>query len=162
MTNGVHNRERTLQHALNLEYLTVGWNILEGVISLTAALAAGSVALLGFGADSFVESASAAVLIWRLRAEHQMEDREVVAKLDVQAHRLVGLSLFLLAAYIAADAARALWQQDRPHATFLGIAVTSLSLGVMWWLSRAKRDAAIALESRALGADAFPGLAPIS
>ena len=60
-------RDEVLGQALRLEYLTVGWNVVEGVVAVTAALAAGSVALLGFGIDSFVESASGAVLIWRRR-----------------------------------------------------------------------------------------------
>lgn len=56
-----------LRRALRLEYLTVGWNIVEGLVAIAAGMAAGSVALLGFGIDSFVESASGSVLIWRLR-----------------------------------------------------------------------------------------------
>jgi hypothetical protein len=66
-------RVRLVQRALGLEWLTVGWNVLEGIVAMLAALGAGSVALLGFGIDSFVESASGAVLIWRLRAEQQAE-----------------------------------------------------------------------------------------
>ena len=62
-------RQRALAHASNLEYVTIGWNILEGVIAVLAAHAAGSVALLGFGIDSVVESASGGVLLWRLAAE---------------------------------------------------------------------------------------------
>ena len=64
-------RRRLLQNALRLEYLTVGWNVLEGIIAVAAAVAAGSVALLGFGLDSFVESASGTVLVWRLHAERK-------------------------------------------------------------------------------------------
>jgi divalent metal cation (Fe/Co/Zn/Cd) transporter len=62
-------RRSALRHGLRLEYLTVGWNLVEGVVAVAAAIAAGSVALLGFGVDSFVESASGGVLIWRLRRE---------------------------------------------------------------------------------------------
>lgn len=62
-------RGQLIARGLRLEYLTVGWNLAEGVIAVGAGLAAGSVALIGFGVDSFVESVSGSVLIWRLRAE---------------------------------------------------------------------------------------------
>lgn len=63
-------RSAALRHALALEYLTGSWNVVEGVIAIAAATAASSVALLAFGIDSFVECTSGAVMIWRLRAEH--------------------------------------------------------------------------------------------
>ena len=144
-----------LQRALRLEYLTVGWNVVEGLIAVTAALAAGSVALLGFGIDSFVESASGLVLVWRLRSETSGRDHEAVERLDRRAHRLVGASLFLLAAYIVVDASVALWRHEAPARSLVGIVLTIISIGVMLWLARAKRRAAAALGSRALAADAF-------
>jgi divalent metal cation (Fe/Co/Zn/Cd) transporter len=147
-------RVRLVQRALGLEWLTVGWNVLEGIVAMLAALGAGSVALLGFGIDSFVESASGAVLIWRLRAEQQAEPGRV-ERVERRAQRLVAVSLFCLAAFIAAEAARHLLTGKRPEVSRIGIAITSLSLAVMWWLARAKREAAQALGSRALGADAF-------
>lgn len=145
-----------LRRALRLEYLTVGWNIAEGVIAVAAALAAGSVALLGFGIDSFVESASGGVLIWRLLAERRGTlGRREIERLDHRARRLVGVTLFLLAAYVAVDATMALWRQERPEASPVGIALTLVSIVVMLWLARAKRRAAAGLGSRALAADAF-------
>jgi divalent metal cation (Fe/Co/Zn/Cd) transporter len=141
--------------ALRLEYLTVGWNLAEGAIAVGAALLAGSVALLGFGIDSFVESASAGILIWRLRAEAHSADRAAVERLDRTAHRLVGISLLLLAAYVAIDATLTLVHGDRPRPSVVGIAVTAISIGVMVWLARAKRRLADALGSRAMRADAF-------
>lgn len=148
-------RKGHLARALRLEYLTVSWNLVEGAVAVLAALAAGSVALLGFGADSFVESVSGGILIWRLRAETGgMAPREL-ERLDRRAHRLVALSLFLLAAYIAVDAALSLWHRDRPNASPLGMGLTVVSLVVMIWLARRKRQAAAALGSRALEADAF-------
>ena len=143
-----------LERALRLEYLTVGWNVIEGAIALAAALAAGSVALLGFGIDSFVESASGLVLVWRLRAEGSGRDHAAIEQLDRRAHRLVGLSLFLLAAYIAGDAGLSLWRHEVPTRSFVGIVLTVVSIAVMLWLARAKRRAAAALGSRALAADA--------
>jgi divalent metal cation (Fe/Co/Zn/Cd) transporter len=140
---------------LRLEYITVGWNIIEGVVSVAAALAAGSVALLGFGVDSFVETTSGLVMIWRLRAERHARDHEAIERLDQRAHKLIALSLFMLAAYIAFDALKALLTREQPEPTMVGIAITLLSLVVMWWLARAKRRTAEGLSSRALEADSF-------
>lgn len=148
-------RSKLVGHALRLEYLTVGWNLVEGVIAIAAALAAGSVALLGFGIDSFVESASGLVLMWRLRAENAGSDHEHIEALERRALKLVALSLFALAAFVIVKAALSLWQQERPEPSGVGIAITSLSIGVMWWLARAKRVTARALGSRALEADSF-------
>jgi Co/Zn/Cd efflux system component len=144
-----------LQQGLRLEILTVTWNIIEGLVSIYAAIIAGSVALLGFGVDSFVETTSGAILIWRLRAERRARDHEEIERLDHRARRLVGVSLFLLAAYVAFDAVKSLSMRDRPAPSTVGIVVTSISLVVMWWLARAKRRTAAALGSRALEADSF-------
>jgi divalent metal cation (Fe/Co/Zn/Cd) transporter len=151
----VETRRDLLRRALGLEWLTVGWNIVEGLIAVAAALAAGSVALLGFGIDSFVESASGGILIWRLLAEKRAADHHAIERLDRRARRLVAVSLFALALYVAIDAAFSLWQAERPHASLPGIILTILSIGVMVWLARAKRRTAVALGSRALESDAF-------
>jgi divalent metal cation (Fe/Co/Zn/Cd) transporter len=149
------SREGRLRQALRLEWLTVGWNVVEGVIGVSAALAAGSVALLGFGIDSFVESASGGVLVWRLRAERSSMAPAEIERLDHRARRLVGVSLYLLAAYVAVDAALALWRRERPSSSPVGIGLTVVSLFAMIWLARAKRRAAAGLGSQALKADAF-------
>jgi divalent metal cation (Fe/Co/Zn/Cd) transporter len=149
-------RREHLARALGLEYLTVGWNIAEGVIAVSAAVLAGSVALLGFGIDSFVESASGAVMIWRLLVERRAGSND--ARLDAiehRARRLVALSLFLLAAFVAFDAVDTLWASKRPAFSLVGVILTSVSLVVMLWLARAKRRVARALGSRAMEADAF-------
>lgn len=149
-------RRRLLQNALRLEYLTVGWNVLEGIIAVAAAVAAGSVALLGFGLDSFVESASGTVLVWRLHAERKgsMSPKDI-EELDERAHRMVGVSLFLLAAYVGLDAVTTLYRGEKPETSLVGIVLTTVSLAVMLWLARAKRSTARALGSRAMEADAF-------
>lgn len=148
-------RARTLAHALRLEYLTVGWNVTEGVVAVAAALAAGSVALLAFGIDSFVECASGAILIWRLRAEKTAKDAAAVERLDRRAHQLVGWSLFALAAWVLFDASNALYTKERPDPSIVGIVLLILSIAAMYWLAKAKRRAAAALKSRALEADSF-------
>lgn len=152
--NGVE-RERAVGQALRLEYLTIGWNVVEGLVAVAAAVVAGSVALLGFGIDSFVESVSGAVLVWRLLAERRGADPERVERLDATAHKLVGASLFLLAAYVAFDAVSALWTRERPHPSVVGIVLTVVSILSMQWLARAKLRVAKRLGSRAMEADAF-------
>lgn len=148
-------RASLLRRGLRLEYLTVGWNVVEGVISVAAALAAGSVVLLGFGIDSFVETGSGGILIWRLLAERRVSDADAVERIEHRARQLVGASLFGLASYVAIDAILSLAQQEHPESSSVGIAVTAVSLGVMRWLARAKRRVAVALGSRAMEADAF-------
>lgn len=154
-TAAIASRRALLHRGLRLEYLTVGWNVVEGAIAITAALAAGSVALLGFGIDSFVESVSGSVLIWRLRTEVAGDaDERSIERVERLAERLVGLSFFALAAYILFDATTTLIGQERPDASPVGIALTALSIGVMLWLAQAKRRTAAELGSRALAADA--------
>lgn len=147
-------RAALLSRGLRLEYLTVGWNVVEGVIAVGAGLAAGSIALIGFGVDSFVESISGAVLIWRLRDEAVGgADEERIEHVERRAARLVAVSFLILAAYVAFEAVRTLLAQDRPDASPIGITLTVISLAVMLWLARAKRETGEALGSRALIAD---------
>jgi len=157
MIVAVQSRPSLLRRALRLEYLTVGWNIVEGVVAIAAALASGSVALLGFGIDSFVESASGSVMIWRLLAERNADedDEERVEHLERRAQKLVAGSLVLLAAYIAWDSVSSLVANDRPEPSLVGILLAIVSLSVMWWLAREKRRVGGALGSRAMTADAF-------
>lgn len=148
-------RPQLLARGLRLAYLTVGWNIVEGFVAVGAALAAGSVALLGFGIDSFVETASGLIIIWRLMAERQAVDHERIETVERRAQRLVAASLVGLAAYITVDAVTTIVGGEHPQPSPVGVGIAALSLGVMWWLARAKRRTAIALGSRALQADAF-------
>lgn len=149
-------RPELVGRALRLEFLTVGWNVVEGVVGVAAALVAGSVAILGFGVDSFVECASGLVMIWRLRAErrHTLNDATLDA-VEHRARRLVAGSLFMLAAYVTFDAIETLWTGDRPSFSVVGVSLLALSIGVMLWLARAKRRLARELGSQALEADAF-------
>lgn len=148
-------RATALRRGLRLEYLTVGWNIVEGAVAITAAIVSGSVALLGFGVDSVVESVSGSVLIWRLGSEARgRRDEEAIERIERNAERLVGASFFVLAAYVAFDATTSLLNGERPEPSVIGIALTAASIAVMLWLARAKRRAAAELGSRALAADA--------
>ena len=133
-----------------LEYLTIIWNLLEGTISVGAGLLAGSIALVGFGFDSFIESLSGGALLWRLHLDAP-ERRERAEKIAL---RVIGISFLLLAAYVAVDAAKSLINREPPEATYLGIAIAALSLVVMPILARAKRRVAKELHSHAMEADA--------
>lgn len=154
-TPTAHAREALLSRGLLLEYITVGWNIVEGIIAVGAGVLAGSPALIGFGADSFIESISGGVLIWRLAGERSgRHDEEGVERIERRAERLVGASFLVLAAYVAVEAVRALVTAEAPDASPIGIGLTTLSIVVMLWLARAKRHTGEALGSRALVADA--------
>jgi divalent metal cation (Fe/Co/Zn/Cd) transporter len=148
-------RPALLRRAVRLELLTIGWNIVEGVVAIAAAVAAGSVALLGFGIDSFVESASGAILLWRLLEERRTTDEARIERVERRARRLVAASLVLLAAWIVLDSVTSLLAGERPEASAVGIVLAIVSLLVMWWLAREKRRVGMALGSRAMTADAF-------
>ena len=152
-------REVARTRALRLEWFTVGWTSLEAVIGLTAAIRASSVALLGFGADSVIEVASAGVLIWRLRAERTARNPAAIRQLDLRAHRLVAFTLTALATYIVVDAGVSLWKSERPHSTVVGVLLTLVTIAVMYWLARLKRRTATALDSCSLRADSFQATA---
>ena len=132
-----------------LEYLTVGWNSLEGLIAVGAGLAAGSIALVGFGFDSVIEVTSGLALLWRLH----MDAPERRERAERTALKLVGWSFLLLAAYVAFDAVKSLARREPPEASYVGIALAALSLVVMPLLARAKRRVAAGINSRALQAD---------
>ena len=87
------------QKALLLSYFTVGYNILEGIVSIAAGIVAGSIALIGFGLDSFIESLSGGVMIWRFRSREKMS-REEELKVEKKAIRLVAYTFFILGAYV--------------------------------------------------------------
>jgi divalent metal cation (Fe/Co/Zn/Cd) transporter len=134
----------TVRRGRRLEYLTIAWNSLEGLIAIGAGLVAGSIALVGFGFDSVIEVSSGAIVLWRLVSG---EHREKLAL------RLVGVSFLALAAYVGFDAVKSLVYRELPESSYVGIAIAALSLVVMPLLARAKRNVAAQLNSRAMHAD---------
>lgn len=146
----VVQRKRDVQRGIRLEYLTVGWNVLEGAIAIVAGSIAGSVALVGFGLDSAIESSSGAVLLWRLHAERNGENIE---RLEKTALKLVGIGFLLLAAYVAFDSISTLLLREASRRSVVGVALSLASLLVMPLLARAKRRTASDLNSAALHAD---------
>lgn len=147
-------RPALIRRGLVLEYLTVGWNVLEGLIAIVAGLLSGSVALVAFGMDSLVEIISGFVLIWRLRAEDRGDlDEAALERTERRAELLVGGAFMVLAAYVTIESLRSLLRAEAPEASPVGIVLTALSIVVMLWLARAKRETGEALGSRALIAD---------
>lgn len=145
------DRPQLLSRALQLAYFTVAWNVIEGLVAIWAAIPAGSDALLGFGLDSGVESLSGLVLIWRLNIERKDTDR--AAEVEEQALKLIGLTFFALAAFVGYQSATTLLNGVRPEPSWVGIAVTTLSLIVMPILARNKERVGKAMDSRAVLAD---------
>lgn len=144
-------RSQSLRRGLWLEYFTLIWNLIESIVGMAAGIAAGSVALVGFALDSLVESSSAGILIWRLRAE----DRGGRAAEDVErkAIRLVAVAFLALATYVGIRSLIDLLVRSRPDESPVGIGLAMVSLLVMPVLAWRKYSVARVLDSRALQAD---------
>jgi divalent metal cation (Fe/Co/Zn/Cd) transporter len=144
-------RRHDLRRGLWLEYAGLSYNVLEAIVGLAAGVAAHSVALVAFGLDSVIESASASVLVWRLRSETRAT--RTAEESERLAVRLVGLAFFALAAYVGARAAFDLIRETQPEESVPGIVLALVSVIVMPLLAWRKRVTARALDSRALQAD---------
>lgn len=152
MATTTADRVLLLRRGRTLELFTIVWNTAEGLLSVVLGLFAGSVALIGFGIDSFIETSSGAVLLWRLQTQRDVASAE---RAEATALRLVGASLLALAAYIVYEAALSLIRRSPPEASVAGIALAIVSLVVMPLLAREKRKVAAQLDSRALFADSL-------
>jgi divalent metal cation (Fe/Co/Zn/Cd) transporter len=138
---------RLRRRGFRLEYATMTWMVAEAAVAITAGLAAASIALVGFGLDSVIELFSATIVIWQLRGEIAGQDRET------RAVRLIGVTFFVLAAYLTVESIRDLATQARPGQSVPGLAVTAAALVVMPVLAVAKRRTGQALGNRTLVAD---------
>ena len=146
--------------ALILTYITVGYNILEGVVSMIAGYLAGSIALSGFGLDSFVESLSGMVMLWRLRNLTDSPDDDEERR-EEKAVRLIGYTFFILAAYVFYESANKLYFREKPESSLFGIIIALVSLITMPVLFHQKYRTAHELDSRSLMADSKETLACI-
>jgi divalent metal cation (Fe/Co/Zn/Cd) transporter len=144
-------RQAAVRRARLLNRVTIGWNVVEGVVAVTAGLLAGSVSLVGFGLDSGIEVSASVILAWRLWQER---GGGCMAESDRRATRGIAVCFAVLAAYVWTEAGRDLLDGARPEASAVGIAMAGLSLLVMPWLARAKRRLAPALGSRAAVSEA--------
>ncbi len=145
------DRAGLVRRGRRLEYFTVAYNSLEGLIAIVAGLMAGSIALVGFGFDSIIEVTSGLTLIWRLNADVDEERRDRVEAISV---RIVGVCFLALALYVSYDSIKSLIIHDPPDESVPGIILAAASLIVMPLLVRAKRRIARGISSGAMAADA--------
>lgn len=145
--------------ALWLVIATMAYNLAEGAIALWAGVAAKSIALVGFGFDSYLELGAAGALLWRLRVEARGADAEVVERTERRVHRVVGGTFVALALYVAVQLVWVLWQRRPPEESAVGIALAAASLLIMPLVAWGKLRAARELGSGALRAEAKETLA---
>jgi divalent metal cation (Fe/Co/Zn/Cd) transporter len=143
-------RTDLIQRGERLECFTILWNSIEGLLSIGAGITAGSIALVCFGLDSFIEVISGSALLWRMKADRDVEQREHAERISL---RVVGLCFLALAAYVAIDSVYSLLHKSGPERSILGIAIGVASLFVMPLLARAKRNIGTAIGSPAMVAD---------
>ncbi len=127
-------RDRLIARAKALSWLSLAWMTVEGAVAITAAVIAGSVALLGFGIDSAIEGLASVIVIWRFTGSRRLSEHA-----ELRAQKAVAVSFFLLAPYIAQDAIRALITTERPSVSWVGIGLSLSSIVVMPLLGRAKQ-----------------------
>jgi cation diffusion facilitator family transporter len=149
MRSGTENLWHT---ALLLEYFTVAYNIAEAVLSIFFGMLAGSIALVGFGLDSIVESLSAVILIWRLR-QHDIRSREEEERTERTAQRFVAVTFFILGLYILYESADKLIYQEIAQPSPVGILIAIASILIMPALAWKKQAVGNAIGSKALVAD---------
>lgn len=149
--SAVLERSLVARRGRRLEYFTIAWNALEGLVAVIAGVIAGSISLVGFGIDSFIEVTSGGALLWRMSVDANIERRERNERLAL---RVVGSCFLALAAYIAYESATDLSSKKAPEHSVPGIVLACVSLVVMPLLSRAKRNVGHALGSAAMHADA--------
>jgi divalent metal cation (Fe/Co/Zn/Cd) transporter len=151
MNDLIISREAAAHRGRRLEYFTIAWNSLEGLIGIGAGMIAGSVSLVGFGIDSLIEVTSGATLLWRMSVDADAARRERNERLSL---RIVGACFLALALYVAIEAVLDLGRKAAPERSVSGIALAVVSLIVMPVLSRAKKSVGNALSSAAMKADA--------
>ncbi len=147
------DRSLLLREALRLEWLTIGWMIVEAAVAIAAGFASGSVVLTAFGLDSVIELVSAGVLLWRLSAE--LNRRRFTEDAERSASRIAGALLLILAAYVSITALWGLAEGSRPEFSWPGFIVALAAIPAMRYLAYRKIAVADQLGSRALRADAM-------
>lgn len=145
------DRSALVRRGLALNWLTIGYNVVEAIVAIAAGLVARSVALVGFGLDSVIEVTASGAAQWRLRADLDPARR---ARVERTTHKIIGWSFLALAAYVVVDSANALVGREPPERSMVGLVLLALSAVVMPMLARAKRRVARAMTSRALESEA--------
>lgn len=147
-------RRRLVWMALQIEFVSLAWIVVEAVLSAVAALQSGSLALSAFSVDSAIELLSGLVLTSRLWLEFQYGEAGLSEVVERVSSAIVGVCLFSLAAYIAWRSGQALAIRHSVHTTSLGIAVVAGSSIITPWLARSKHRLGVRLHSHALLGDA--------
>jgi divalent metal cation (Fe/Co/Zn/Cd) transporter len=147
-----------VSRALRLEWLTLGWMAIEAAVAIGSGIAAHSLTLIAFGADSVIELASAGVLIWRLTAESRHGEAFIEA-IERRAARIGAALLFALAIYVVITALWSLWARNAQEFSLPGLIVAIAAIPIMIVLARAKLHIAADLGSAALRADAAEAIA---
>jgi divalent metal cation (Fe/Co/Zn/Cd) transporter len=142
---------------LRLEWFTAGWMLIEAVVAIGSGIAAHSVSLIAFGADSLIELASAGVLLWRLDVEMR-RGAEFSERVEHRASRIGAALLFALAVYVVVSAAYGLWMREGQEFSMPGLVLAVLAIPMMWWLAKAKMRVADRIGSQALRADAVESI----
>ncbi len=131
---GTEERRRLVRRARLLAWGGIAWHFVEFAIALAAGIAASSIALIGFGADSLIEGAAGFVVVWLFTGA-----RLHSPSAERRAQQLIAMSFFLLAAYVGVEATRTLVAGDHPEASWVGIALAAVTAPTMPLLARAKR-----------------------
>jgi divalent metal cation (Fe/Co/Zn/Cd) transporter len=145
------DRQLIAHRGKRLEYFTIAWNTIEGLVAVVAGAFAGSISLVGFGVDSFIEVASGAAVLWRMSVDADIHRRERNERLTL---KIVGTCFVGLAIYIGYESVTDLLHRNVPESSLPGIILAAVSLIVMPLLSRAKRRVGKEMGSAAMNADA--------
>jgi divalent metal cation (Fe/Co/Zn/Cd) transporter len=139
---------RLARQAKLLSWASLGYMAVEGLVAIVAGIAAGSIALIGFGIDSAIEGFASVVIVWRFTGSrtlsHQAEQR---------AQKLVAIQFFILAPYVGIEAIRALINSNHPEESLVGIALAASSIVAMPLLGRAKQRIGSRLGSSATASE---------
>jgi divalent metal cation (Fe/Co/Zn/Cd) transporter len=149
--SSISNRAILVHRGRNLEYFTIAWSAIEGAVAVWAGAVAGSISLIAFAADSFIELASGAALLWRVSVDADVKER---TRNEKRALRIVGSCFLLLAFYILYESSNDLIHKHAPDVSPLGIILACIALVIMPLLARGKRKIGSALTSAAMSADA--------
>ncbi len=152
------NVDRLYKKGLYLEYFTVGYNILEAIVSIVFGSIANSIALIGFGLDSIIESLSGLVLIWRL-SQHGKISKAAEERLEKRATKFIAITFFILGVYISFQSVRKLVIEEIPEPSLPGIVIATTSIIIMPLLTWQKYKTGKQINSRALVADSKETLA---
>ena len=137
-------RERLVHRARLLAWVGLGWHVAEAAIAIAAGVVAGSIALIGFGADSLIEAAAGIVVLWLMAGSRSASERA-----ERRAQQLIAASFVVLAVYVGIESLRDLFGGHRPDVSWVGIGLSIVTLATMPPLAAAKRKVGDALGSSA-------------